>query len=232
MSSDMVTLQNSLAIHDAPEDPKVQSIMDTIKIAEDKIEDMGIRVFLKIGDKKVSVSLRELPQELFDDPELLKIVYKLTQVSGTPGIQGGIQQLFGIWRTGTRRRLVVENMNDRDYFISFSRIFKTKIHDLSDEHLFQICYELADTVNHLHSLGIVVKVLSDKAIFFRILNDKLSPVVSDVGYYSRRVSYVRVTKLTESRPLWAPPKHHLIADTIHRSIRSQADITNNQIYGG
>ena len=124
-------------------------------------------------------------------------------------------------------------MGDRDYFISFSRTIKTKIHDLSDEHLFQICYELAHTVNHLHSLGIVVKVLSDKAIFFRILpNNEVSPVVSDVGNYSRRVSHDRLTKLTESRPLWAPPKHHMTTGTIPQSIRSRVDITNNQIYGG
>ena len=231
---DLVSLgQRVDAIRDTPEDTKGQRFLDTIpKLSEEDIDDRGDAVYFDTGVGKVSVIFKNVRPELLDDPEFLKIVYKLTQVSGALSIQ----RLFGVRQNGRRSLLVVESMDESSGHISFSRALGTRIHLLSTLHRLRICHELAVTVSYLHSWGIIVKVLSDWSVFFRTSPDhdnaKLRPVLADVGYNSRRVSYYIMTRLTDSRYLWIPTIKPMMSDTIHRSIRFEGTITKRQIYGG
>jgi hypothetical protein len=80
-------------------------------------------------------------------------------------------------------------------FVCLQDAFSDKIAELTRTRRLRLCYEIALSVAYLHSVSIVVKVISTKSIYLREVNGDLIPVLTNLEY-ARQVPYSYTLPLT------------------------------------
>jgi hypothetical protein len=142
---------------------------------------------LKFGSEQVPVRFRLLSA---GDRSL-----KMSSIYAKISEAFKVQRLFGVVSRCGSDYLVLENLEDPDCFISLSKAFGLQLQHTSVVQRLRISYELAFTVKSFHSLGYVVRVLSDTSIFLRRTPEDestdLTPVLAELAH-TREVLYFQL----------------------------------------
>lgn len=132
------------------------------------------RCVLKSGDQAIFCPLAWSKWEV---PRLLSIYAILSK-------SVNVHRFFGVFSDETGHYTVMEDLEGpKSSFVCLQDALSyDKIAELSRTRRLRLCYEIALSVAYLHSVNIVVKVISTKSIYLREVEGELIPVLTNLEY--------------------------------------------------
>lgn len=130
------------------------------------------RGVLKSGEKVVCVPLQTMYKE--ETPRIVSVYASLSNSLH-------VQKFFGVLKERDKKEFAVmedllsqtvhtlKDARTQDNFISASQQCKIRL-----------CYEIANTVAFLHSVNLVVKIISDSSIYLRFQDEDILPIFADL----------------------------------------------------
>lgn len=114
-------------------------------------------------------------------------VPRLLSIYSTLSHSVNIHQFFGVFADGTSHYAVMEDVSDSGVYLLQHALSNRKIAETSRIQKLRLCYEIALVVAYLHSVNIIVKVISESSIYVREIRGELIPVISNLEQ-ARQVS--------------------------------------------
>jgi len=95
-----------------------------------------------------------------------------------------IQKLYGVFHDESTHYAVMEDLDSEDspFVLLKDALSNGNLAQGSRIQRLRLCYELALTVAYLHSVNIVVKVISESSFFIREVNGELNPVLTHLEH--------------------------------------------------
>jgi serine/threonine protein kinase len=94
-----------------------------------------------------------------------------------------VQKFHGVFEDSTGKYAVMEDLEQHEAVFTFGDVFqREEFLSTPLRRKLRLCYEVANTVAYLHSVNLVVKVISDSSIFVRFKNDDFLPVFSNLEF--------------------------------------------------
>jgi serine/threonine protein kinase len=125
---------------------------------------------LKSGE---GVVLTPLPHR-WEVPRLISIYAMLSR-------SVNVQRLFGVFHDPSGDYAVMEDLEGSPFVLLSKALSDNQIAGSTRTQRLRLCYEIALTVAYLHSVNIVVKVISDTSIYLRNSDTGFIPVLTNLG---------------------------------------------------
>lgn len=138
----------------------------------------------KLGDGE-HVVFEPLAWKRAETPRLLSIYTEISR-------DVNIQRLFGVFHDSLSKTsyAVMEDLDEASFVLLKDALSNNLISQASYLQRLRLCYEIALAVAYLHSVHIVVKVLSEKSIFIKQVKGELIPALSQLEY-ARLVGHLK-----------------------------------------
>jgi hypothetical protein len=92
-----------------------------------------------------------------------------------------VEEFFGILKTPAGEYAVLEDLEAASEVFPIKKVVSLeRFVSATELSKLRACYEIANTVAYLHSVHVVVKVISDDFVFLRFAEDQLAPIFSNL----------------------------------------------------
>lgn len=92
-----------------------------------------------------------------------------------------VQKFFGVFQDATGKYAVMEDLKNQEHTIALQDAFQNiGFSSATLQNKLRLCYEIANTVAYLHSVDMIVKVISDSSIYVRFGDNDILPVFSNL----------------------------------------------------
>ena len=129
---------------------------------------------LRSGDKAV---FRPIAWNRWETPRLLLIYGGLSRTVN-------IQKFYGVFHDNSTYFAVMEDLDSEDspFVLLQNALSNGNVAQASRIQRLRLCYELALTVAYLHSVNIVVKVISESSFYVRDIGGELIPILTNLEH--------------------------------------------------
>jgi len=157
----------------------VERLKDVTAISEVNVTQEGrppghseFRGALGKGSAVLCVPLKSLYKE-----ETPKLILNYSCLSASLHVQ----RFFGVYRDNTGQYAVMEDLQRELGVFTLKDAFREiGFTSSSSQRRLRLCYEIANTVAYLHSVNLVVKVISECSIFIRFKKNEMLPIFSNL----------------------------------------------------